>query len=82
MSKKSRYPEGLTELKDSSGDHQIRIVRSANITYRSTEGYKNKADMRTSAINDAIELLSYYSGYVSETQKADLFKIQLEYFDQ
>ena len=75
--RKSRYPEGVSEIKDHRGDHQIRIVRSGNITYRSTEGYKNKSDMRRSSINDAIELLSCYASEISESQLEDLFGIQL-----
>ena len=73
MKKTSKYPEGLSEIKDHLGDHQIRIVRSGNITYKSTEGYKNKSDMRSSVINDAIILLTCYSDQISEKQKTKLF---------
>lgn len=61
MNKKSKYPEGLSEVKDSRGDNQIRIVRMGHITYKSTEGYKNKMDMRKAATNDAIEIIEEYA---------------------
>jgi|AntDeeMinimDraft_6_1070357.scaffolds.fasta_scaffold11726_2 hypothetical protein len=73
--KRSRYPEGVSEIKDFRKDHQIRIVRSGNITYKSTEGYKNKSDMRTTALNDAIALLSFYGEHITGNQKQDIYEI-------
>ena len=66
--KASKYPEGLSEVKDSRGDNQIRIVRSGRITYKSTEGYKNKKDMRNAVVNDAIVILEEYATLLSIDQ--------------
>lgn len=54
----------LTEEKDGNGDNIIKIVSGGNITYRSTEGYKNKKDMRTAAVNSAVAILEKYAQHL------------------
>lgn len=59
------------EYKDKRGENRIRhIADNGKITYSSSEGYKNKQDMRDAAINAAIELLEHFVavGRLSDSQ--------------
>jgi uncharacterized protein YegP (UPF0339 family) len=58
------------EYKDKRGDNRIRhTADNGKVTYASSEGYKNKSDMRESAINAAIGLLEHYMNEMRLTSK-------------
>lgn len=59
MTKKTKT-DGVFEFVDRAGEHRIRIISKGRITYSSTEGYKNRADMRKAAINSAKMILKHY----------------------
>jgi uncharacterized protein YegP (UPF0339 family) len=57
---KNRKPK-VKEYKDERGENRLQVVaQNGNIINASSEGYKNKTDMREAAITSAIAILEKY----------------------
>ena len=57
------------EYKDKNKEWQLTHTHTnGNITLATTEGYKNRIDMRTSMINACIEILEHYKEEMSINQ--------------
>ena len=65
----------VIEHRDVLKGHRIKVkAENGNITYASTEGYKNIKDCRNAAINTAIQILDYYASQdlLNVQQKANV----------
>jgi uncharacterized protein YegP (UPF0339 family) len=61
------------EYKDRSGQNRItHRADNGRVTYASSEGYKNVKDMRDTAINSSLELLTHYRKKMNRKQVDEL----------
>ena len=62
------------EYKDAKGENRMKITAAnGNLYYSSTEGYKNKKDMREAAKNAALDILENYP--LNPDQESRLFDL-------
>jgi len=61
-----------TEYKDNAKEWRLRHESKGQITLATTEGYKNKTDMRESMINACIGVIDYYRNDLTEEQHREL----------
>ena len=62
-----------TEITDAAGDFRVtQKATNGNITHASTEGYKNKADLRKNEIDSSIAILDFYSEDITSNQRNDI----------
>jgi len=61
------------EYKDDAGEFRLtQKALNGNITHASTEGYKNRKDLRNNQIDSAIAVLKFYKRDVGVLQCAEL----------
>jgi hypothetical protein len=51
----------VIETKDKLGDHRLEVISKGRLTYKSTEGYRNKQDMIDAAVQHSIAILKKYA---------------------
>lgn len=64
------------EYKDAKGKNRIRhTADNGKVTYSSSQGYENMADMRQAAVNSAIELLEHFADQLTFDQGNRIIRI-------